>query len=78
MDLPKILEALRVERANVYDAIMTLEQLALHGKPRRGRPPAWRREIMSLAGAKSGNGKGSLNGSASSAGTEKYAARREP
>jgi hypothetical protein len=41
MDILKMLEALRNERARLEEAIMALERLAgRHGK-RRGRPPAW-------------------------------------
>ncbi len=41
MDVVKMLAELRQERAQVEEAIVVLERLALgHGK-RRGRPPAW-------------------------------------
>lgn len=37
----KLLAELNAERANLSDAITTLERLALGGGKRRGRPPAW-------------------------------------
>jgi hypothetical protein len=41
MDVLKMLAELRQERAQVEEAIVTLERLASgHGK-RRGRPPSW-------------------------------------
>ena len=41
MDVLKMLAELRQERAQVEEAIVVLERLALgHGK-RRGRPPTW-------------------------------------
>jgi hypothetical protein len=41
MDVLKMLAELRQERAQIGEAIIVLERLALgHGK-RRGRPPAW-------------------------------------
>jgi hypothetical protein len=41
MDISKMLAELRQERAQMEEAIIVLERLALgHGK-RRGRPPAW-------------------------------------
>jgi hypothetical protein len=41
MDVLKMLAELRQERAQIEEAIVALERLALgHGK-RRGRPPTW-------------------------------------
>jgi hypothetical protein len=41
MDLLKMLADLRQQRAQIEEAIVVLERLALgHGK-RRGRPPGW-------------------------------------
>jgi hypothetical protein len=41
VDLLKMLADLRQERAQIEEAIVTLERLA-HGRgKRRGRPPAW-------------------------------------
>jgi hypothetical protein len=41
MNLTKILEDLRQERAQIDEAILSLERLAAGSGPRRGRPPAW-------------------------------------
>jgi hypothetical protein len=41
MNLTKILEDLRRERAQIDEAILSLERLAAASGPRRGRPPAW-------------------------------------
>ncbi len=41
MQLNKILEALRREREQIDEAILSLERLAAGSGPRRGRPPAW-------------------------------------
>ena len=41
MDIVKMLAELRAEREQVEQAIMVLERIALGGKRRRGRPPAW-------------------------------------
>jgi len=41
MDIMKMLSDLRSERAQVEEAIMTLERLARGRGKRRGRPPAW-------------------------------------
>ena len=44
MDVSKILAELREERAQIEEAISSLERLA-HGRgKRRGRPPAWMSE----------------------------------
>jgi hypothetical protein len=45
MDLLKMLADLRQERAQIEEAIMTLERLARGRGRRRGRPPAWMTEI---------------------------------
>lgn len=39
MDLKKVLEQLRAERADLDAAILSLERLQKEGRPRRGRPP---------------------------------------
>ncbi len=44
MDVTKILEELRQERAQLEEAIMSLERLASGQGRRRGRPPAWMAE----------------------------------
>jgi hypothetical protein len=41
MDVSKILVELRSERAQLEEAILSLERLARGRGPRRGRPPAW-------------------------------------
>ena len=48
MDINKILDELRLERAQVEEAILSVERLAVgHGK-RRGRPPSWMTAAKSL------------------------------
>jgi hypothetical protein len=41
MDVTKILAELRSERAQLEEAILSLERLARGRGKRRGRPPAW-------------------------------------
>ncbi len=41
MEVAHILEQLRAERAQIEEAIISLERLARSRGPRRGRPPAW-------------------------------------
>jgi hypothetical protein len=41
MDITKMLDELRAERAQVEEAILVLERLAAGRGRRRGRPPAW-------------------------------------
>ena len=41
MNISSILDELRQERVQLEEAILSLERLALGGKRRRGRPPAW-------------------------------------
>ena len=41
MDINKMLVELRDERAQIEEAIITLERLAKGRGKRRGRPPAW-------------------------------------
>ena len=45
MDVAKILLALRQEREQIEEAILSLERLASGRQRRRGRPPAWMSEI---------------------------------
>jgi hypothetical protein len=59
MNILKIIEELREERACIDEVLMGLERLSLKRTPRRGRPPAWSR-VTSLTASKSSNG---LNGS---------------
>ena len=44
MDVSKILAELREERAQIEEAILSLERLASGRGKRRGRPPAWMSE----------------------------------
>ena len=41
MDIKKILDELREERAQLEEAILSIERLAAGRGKRRGRPPAW-------------------------------------
>jgi hypothetical protein len=41
MDVTKILAELQAERAQIEEAIVSLEKLARGRGKRRGRPPAW-------------------------------------
>jgi hypothetical protein len=41
LDISKILDELRQERAQLEEAILSLERLAAGLGKRRGRPPAW-------------------------------------
>jgi hypothetical protein len=41
MDVTKMIDELRRERAQLEEAILTLERLAAGRGKRRGRPPAW-------------------------------------
>jgi hypothetical protein len=44
MNMLKMLAELRQERAQIEEAIITLERLAAGRGKRRGRPPAWTKE----------------------------------
>jgi hypothetical protein len=41
MDVVKMVEELRIERAQIEEAIMALERIERGQGKRRGRPPAW-------------------------------------
>jgi hypothetical protein len=56
MDVNKILAALRQERAQIEEVIVSLELLALSRERRRGRPPA-----ILAAARKRGRPRGSRN-----------------
>ena len=45
MDVMKMLTELRQEREHIEEAILTLERLARGRGKRRGRPPAWMKEV---------------------------------
>jgi hypothetical protein len=45
MDVTKILAELKSERAQIEEAILSLERLAQGRGRRRGRPPAWISEM---------------------------------
>jgi len=45
MDINRMLEELRAERAQVEEAIIVLERLAAGRGRRRGRPPAWMSQL---------------------------------
>jgi hypothetical protein len=57
MDVNKILAALRHERCQIEEVIVSLELLALSRERRRGRPPA----ILAAATRKRGRPRGSKN-----------------
>jgi hypothetical protein len=57
MDVNKILAALRQERSQIEEVIVSLELLALSRERRRGRPPA----ILAAAARKRGRPRGSKN-----------------
>ena len=57
MDVNKILAALRQERSQIEEVIVSLELLALSRERRRGRPPA----ILAAATRKRGRPRGSKN-----------------
>jgi hypothetical protein len=44
-DIGKMLQELKLERAALDQAIATLERLARGRGKRRGRPPAWMKEV---------------------------------
>jgi hypothetical protein len=60
MDISKIIAELRVERASLDEAIVSLEKLSRTLAPRRGRPPAWSR-VTSVTEPHSGNGQNGSN-----------------
>jgi len=48
MEVAKMLEELRQERDQIENVIASLERLALGGRKRRGRPPAWLKEAATV------------------------------
>jgi len=71
MDVTKILAELREERAQIEEAIVSLEQLARGRGRRRGRPPAWMSE---LTVKRRGRPPGSKNKAAMTPGNQKGSA----
>jgi hypothetical protein len=61
MDVSKILVELREERAQIEEAILSLERLARGRGRRRGRPPAWMSEVTATAPKRRGRPPGSKN-----------------
>jgi hypothetical protein len=51
LDVDKMLAELRLEREQIEEAILTLERLARGRGRRRGRPPAWLKDVSSAASA---------------------------
>ena len=60
MDFIKMVAELRRERAQLEQAIIALERLALGQGKRRGRPPAWRAAEAAVPGRR-GRPPGSKN-----------------
>jgi len=52
MDIKKLLEQLRAERAQIEEAIISIERLAAGQGKRRGRPPSWLVAAKSHSGPK--------------------------
>ncbi len=71
MDVTKILTELREERAQIEEAILSLERLARGRGRRRGRPPAWMSEMTTK---RRGRPPGSKNKAAAAPSTPKSAA----
>ena len=61
MDVSKILAELQEERAQIEEAIVSLEKLARGRGTRRGRPPSWMSESESEAPKRRGRPPGSKN-----------------
>lgn len=59
MDVLKMLAELQQERAQIEEAILTIERLAMGRGKRRGRPPAWMKEVA--ASKRRGRPPGSKN-----------------
>jgi hypothetical protein len=45
MEISKMLDELKTERARLDEAILVLERVAVGQGRRRGRPPEWMREV---------------------------------
>lgn len=74
MDVSKILAELRDERAQIEEAILSLERLAQGRGRRRGRPPAWMSSSTEAAPKRRGRPPGSKNKVAAASAAVKGAA----
>jgi hypothetical protein len=61
MDVSKILAELQAERAQIEEAILSLEKLARGRGKRRGRPPSWLSDTAEAAPRRRGRPPGSKN-----------------
>jgi hypothetical protein len=61
MDIGKVLAELRQELAQVEEAILSLERMAMGAGKRRGRPPAWMIAAKNAPVKKRGRPPGSKN-----------------
>ena len=69
MNILKIIEELREERACLDEVLIGLEKLSLRRTPRRGRPPTWSK-VTSHTASKNGHSlNDSMNGSPRLAGS---------
>jgi hypothetical protein len=74
MDVSKILAELRDERAQIEEAILSLERLAQGRGRRRGRPPAWMSSSSEATPKRRGRPPGSKNKVAAASAATKGAA----
>lgn len=74
MDVSKILSELRDERAQIEEAIVSLERLARGRGKRRGRPPAWMAEITTKRRGRPPGSKNKVAAAPSAGGSTKDAA----
>ena len=61
LDVDKMLAELRLEREQIEEAILTLERLARGRGRRRGRPPAWLKDVGGSAAGEDDPEVGSLS-----------------
>jgi hypothetical protein len=61
MDLMKMIAELRQQRQQIEEAIIGLERLARGEGKRRGRPPAWMKQVVDSAPKRRGRPPGSRN-----------------
>jgi hypothetical protein len=74
MDVSKILAELREERAQIEEAILSLERLAQGRGKRRGRPPAWMSEAPAKRRGRPPGSKNKVIAATAAAATTKGAA----